>query len=110
MALSSIYPELAAREFESKEEVVEHLITRQQEIHKLARRKTHQAQLLQEQKFDRHLKIKAQIVGDAVCVVCHIIPKRGTGKFRAWRGHHTVTDVLQGYTYWILVKRFILSA
>ena len=78
--LSFIYPEFAGREFESKEEFVEHLLARQQEIHELVRRNTHQAQVRQKQKFDRHLKAKAHAVGDAVWVFCHIIPKGGTRK------------------------------
>ena len=36
--LSFIYPEFAARGFDSKEEFVEHLLARQQEIHELVRR------------------------------------------------------------------------
>ena len=82
--------------FESKEELVEHLLPRQQEIHELFRRNTHQAQLRQTQKFDRHLKAKPHAVGDAVCVFCHIIPKGGTQKLIcARRGPYKVTDVLQ---------------
>ena len=64
--LSFIYREFAAREFESKEALVEHLLARQQEIHELVRRNTHQAQVRQKQKFYRHLKAKAHAVGDAV--------------------------------------------
>ena len=101
--LSFIYPEFAAREFESKQEFVEHLLARQQEIHKLVRRNTHQAQIRQKQKFDRHLKAKAHAVGDAVWVFCHIIPKGGTRKLlRAWRGPHKVTDVLQDGRLYVL--------
>ena len=101
--LSFIYPEFAAREFESKEEFVEHLLARQQEIHELVRRNTHQAQVRQKQKFDRHLKAKAHAVGDAVWVFCHIIPKGGTRKLlRAWRGPHKVTDVLQDGRLYVL--------
>ena len=100
--LSFIYPEFAAREFESKE-FVEHLLARQQEIHELVRRNTHQAQIRQKQKFDRHLKAKAHAVGDAVWVFCHIIPKGGTRKLlRAWRGPHKVTDVLQDGRLYVL--------
>ena len=76
--LSFIYPEFAARVFDSKEEFVEHLLAKQQEIHELVQRNTHQAQLRQKLKLDRHLKAKAHPVGDAVCVICHIIPKGGT--------------------------------
>ena len=101
--LSFIYPEFAAREFESKEEFVEHLLARQQEIHELVRRNTHQAQVRQKQKFDRHLKAKAHAVGGAVWVFCHIIPKGGTRKLlRAWRGPHKVTDVLQDGRLYVL--------
>ena len=101
--LSFIYPEFAAREFESKEEFVEHLHARQQEIHELVRRNTHQAQVRQKQKFDRHLKAKAHAVGDAVWVFCHIIHKGGTCKLlRAWRGPHKVTDVLQDGRLYVL--------
>ena len=101
--LSFIYPEFAARGFNSKEEFVEHLLARQQEIHELVRRNTHQAQLRQKLKFDRHLKAKAHAVGDAVWVFCHIIPKGGTRKLiRAWRGPHKVTDVLQDGRLYVL--------
>ena len=101
--LSFIYPEFAAREFESKEEFAEHLLARQQEIHEFVRRNTHQAQVRQKQKFDRYLKAKAHAVGDAVWVFCHIIPKGGTRKLlRAWRGPHKVTDVLQDGRIYVL--------
>ena len=101
--LSFIYPEFAAREFESKEEFVEHVLARQQEIHELVHRNTHQAQVRQKQKFDRHLKAKAHAVGDAVWVFCHIIPKGGTRKLlRAWRGPHMITDVLQDGRLYVL--------
>ena len=78
--LSFIYPEFAARGLDSKEEFVEHLLARQQEIHELVRRNTHQAQLRQKLKFDRDLKATAHAVGDAVWVFCHKIPKGGTRK------------------------------
>ena len=101
--LSFIYPEFAAREFESKEEFVEHLLARQQEIHELVSRNTHQAQVRQKKKFHRHLKSKAHAVGDAVWVFCHIIPKGGTRKLlRAWHGPHKVTDVLQDGRLYVL--------
>ena len=60
--LSFIYPEFAARGFDSKEEFVEHLLARQHENHELVRRNAHQAQLRPKLKFDRHLKAKAQTV------------------------------------------------
>ena len=101
--LSFIYPEFAAREVESKEEFVEHPLARQQEIYELVRRNTHQAQVRQKQKFDRHLKAKAHAIGDAVWVFCHIIPKGGTRKLlRAWRRPHKVIDVLQDGRLYVL--------
>ena len=47
--LSFKYSEFAARGFASKEEFIEHLLDRQQEIHELVFRNTHQAQLRQKQ-------------------------------------------------------------
>ena len=113
--LSFIYPEFAAREFESNEKFVEHLFARQQEVQELVRMNTHPAQVRQKQKFDRHLKTNAHAVGDAVWVFCHMIPKCGTRKLlRDWRGPHKVTDVLQDgrlyYIFWILAKKFISRA
>ena len=64
--LSFIYPEFAARGFDSKEEFVEHLLARQQKIHEMVQRNTNQAQLRQQLKYNRHLKAKAHAVGDAV--------------------------------------------
>ena len=101
--LSFKYPEFAARECEAKEDFAEHLLARQQEIHELVRRNTHQAQIQQKRNFDRHLKAKARAVGDAVGVSCHIITKSGTRKlFRVWRGPHKVTDVLQDGRLYVL--------
>ena len=78
-------------------------MARQQEIHELVRRNTHQAQLRRKLKIDRHLKSKAHAIGDAVWVFCHIIPKSGTrGLIRAWRGRHKITDVLQDGRLFVL--------
>ena len=94
--LSFIYPEFAAREFESKEEFVGHLLARQQEIHEFVQRKAHQAQVQQKQKFDRHLKGKTHAVGDPVWIFGLIIPKGGTRKLlRTWREPHKGTGLLQ---------------
>ena len=98
-----IYPQFAARGVDSKEEFVEHLSARQQEIHELVRSNTHQAQLREKLKFDHHLKAKAHAVSDAGWVFCHIIPKGSTRKLiRAWRGPHKVTDVLQDGRLYVL--------
>ena len=80
-----------ARGFESKGILLEHLLARKQEIHERVCRKTHQAQLRQEQKIGKHLKTKSHDVGDALCFFCNIIPKDCTHKLirdRAWRGPH----------------------
>ena len=69
--LSFLNLEFAARRFDSKKEVVEQLLARQQEFHEPVRRNTHQAQLRQKQKFDKHLKAKAHSVGNAVWVFCY---------------------------------------
>ena len=61
-----IYPEFAAREFDSKEDFVGYLLARHQEIHELVRRSTHQAHVRHKQKLDSLLKAKAHAVGDAV--------------------------------------------
>ena len=97
------HPEFAARGFDSKEEFVEHLLARQQEIHELVRSNTHQAKLREKLKFDRHLKAKAHAVSDSGWVFCHIIP-RGSSRnlIRAWRGSHKVTDVLQDGRLYVL--------
>ena len=101
--LSFNSPEFAVRGFDSREEFVEYLLARQQNIHELVRRNTHQAQLRQKLIFDCHLKAKAHAVGDAVWVFCHIIPKGGTRKLiRLWRGPHKVTGVLQDGRLYVL--------
>ena len=87
--LSFIHPEFAARGYDSKEKLVYHLLARQQEIHELVRRNTHQAHLRQSLEFDRHLKAKTHAVGDVVWVFCQIIPKGSTRNLiRAWHGPH----------------------
>ena len=73
--------------FESEEEFVEHMLARQQEIHELVCRNTHQAQLRQKQSLTDILKQKHTF--------CHIILKGHTRKLlRTWRGPFKVTDVL----------------
>ena len=73
VSLLFIYFEFAARCFESEEEFVEHLSARQQAILELVGRNTHQAQLRQKQKFDKHLKAKTHAVGHVVWVFCDVI-------------------------------------
>ena len=101
--LSFIYPEFATRGFDSKEEIVEHRLARQQELHEPVRRNTHQAQLRPKLKFDRHLEAKAHAVGDAIYMFCQIIPKGGTRKLiHAWSGPHKIIDVLQDGRLFVL--------
>ena len=112
--LSFIYPEnFAGREFESKEDFVEHLFARQQEIYELVRRNAHQAQVRQEQKFDRHLKAKAHAVGNAVWVFCHITPRMVPANFfvpgMVLKRSLMLCYKMEGCTYWITAKKFILS-
>ena len=99
--------------FEYKEDIIAHVLAKQQEIHELIRRNTHQAQVRQNQVFDGHLKAKAYSVGNAVWFVCHILPKGGTRKlFCAWRGPQKVTDVLHYGRFNVLDtgRKFVVSA
>ena len=50
--LTFLYPEFAARSFELHGAFVKHILARQQEIHDLVRRNTHQAQLRQKLMYD----------------------------------------------------------
>ena len=64
--LTFLYPEFATQSFESHEDYVEHVLARQQEIHDLVRRNTHQAQQRQKLKYDRAIRAKAYEVGEPV--------------------------------------------
>ena len=57
--LTYLYPECAARSFESHGAYVEHIIARQQEIHDLVRRKTHQLYLRQKLRYGRAIRMNA---------------------------------------------------
>ena len=101
--LTYLYPEFAARSFESHGAYVEHILARQQEIHDLVRRNTHQAQQRQKLKYDRAIRANAYNVGDPVWVFCRYVPQKGTPKLmRAWRGPHKVVHVLQDGRVYIL--------
>ena len=98
-----LYPEFAAKKFDSHEAFVQNLVARQQEIHDLVRRNTHQAQLRQKQQYDKKIKANPHNVGDAVWVFCHVVPKGGTSKLlRGWRGPYKITDVLQDGRVYVL--------
>ena len=103
--LTFLYPGFgfATQSFESHEAYVEHVLARQQEIHDLVRRNTHQAQQRQKLKYDRAIRAKAYEVGEPVWVFCRYIPQKGSPKLmRAWRGPHKVARVLQEGRVYIL--------
>ena len=103
IALTYLYPEFAARSFELHGAYVEHILARQQEIHDLVRRNTHQAQQRQKLKYDRAIRANAYNVGDPVWVSCHYVPQKGSAKLmKAWRGPHNVVHVLQDGRVYIL--------
>ena len=54
-----LYPEFATQSFPTHDAYVDHVLARQQEIHDLVRRNTHQAQLRQTLKYDRTRRAKA---------------------------------------------------
>ena len=56
--LTFLYPEFATQSFESHEAYVYHVLARQQAIHDLVRRNTHQAQLRHKLKHDRAIQPK----------------------------------------------------
>ena len=103
--LSFLYPEFAAEEFEDQSSYLQNLVRRQQEIHELVRRNTHQAQLRQKRQFDRGVRGKPFEVDELVWVFCRVIPKGGSAKLlRGWRGPYRVVEVLQeGRIYTALI-------
>ena len=101
--LTYLYPEFAARSFETHGAYVEHILARKQEILDLVRRNTHQAQQRQKLKYDRAIRANAYNVGDPVWVFCRYVPQKGSPKLmRAWRGPHKVVHVLQDGRVYIL--------
>ena len=101
--LTFLYPEFATISFELHGAYVEHILARQQEIHDLVRRNTHQAQLPQKLKYDRAIRANAYNVGDPGWVFCRYVPQKGSPKLmKAWRGPHKVVHVLQDGRVYIL--------
>ena len=101
--LTFLYPEFAAKSFESHEAYVDHVLARQQEIHDLVRRNTHQAQLRQKLKYDRAIQARAYQVGELVWVFCRYVPQKGSPKLmRAWRGPHKVIQDFQDGRVYVL--------
>ena len=79
------------------------MLARQQEIHDLVRRNTHQAQQRQKLKYDRAISAKVYAKGDLVWVLCRYVPQKGSPKLmRAWRGPHRVVHTLQAGRVYIL--------
>ena len=71
-----LYRELAARSIELHGTYVEQILARQQEIHDLVRRNTHEAQQRQKLKYDRAIRANAYNVGDPVWVFCRYVPQK----------------------------------
>ena len=101
--LTFLYPEFAAKSFDTHEAYVDHVLARQQEIHDLVRRNTHQAQLRQKLKYDRAIRARAYQPGELVWVFCRYVPQKGSPKLmRAWRGPHKVVQVFQEGRVYVL--------
>ena len=101
--LTFLYPEFATHTLESHEAYVDHVLARQQEIHDLVRRNTHQAQLRQKLKYDRAIQARAYQPGDFFWVFCRYLPQKGSPKLmRAWRGPHKVVHVFQDGRVYVL--------
>ena len=101
--LTFLYPEFAAKSFETLEAYVDHVLARQQEIHDLTGRNTHQAQLRQKLKYDRAIQARAYQPGELVWIFCRYVPQKGSPKLmRAWRGPHKVVQVFQDSRVYVL--------
>ena len=101
--LTFLYPEFAAKSFDTHEAYVDHVLARQQEIHDLVRRNTHQAQLRQKLKYDRAIRARAYQPGELVWVFCRYVSQKGSPKLmRAWRGPHKVVQVFQEGRVYVL--------
>ena len=101
--LTFLYPEFAAKSFETHEAYIDHVLARQQEIHDLVRRNTHQAQLRQKLKYDRATQARAYQPGELVWIFCRYVPQKGSPMLmRAWRGPHKVVQVFQDGRVYVL--------
>ena len=83
--LTFLYPEFAAKSFDTHEAYVDHVLARQQEIHDLVRRNRHQAQLRQKLKYDRAIRARAYQSGELVWVFCRYVPQKGSPKLMVAR-------------------------
>ena len=101
--LTYLYPEFATQSFETHVAYVDHVLSRQQEIHDLVRWKTHQAQMPRKVKFDRALRANAYQAGELVWVFCRYVPQKDSPKLmRAWRGLRRVAHILQDGRVYVL--------
>ena len=101
--LTFLYPEFAAKSFDTHEAYVDHVLARQQEIYDLVRRNTHQARLRQKLKYDHAIRALAYQPGELVWVFCRYVPQKGFSKLmRAWRGPHKVVQVFQEGRFYVL--------
>ena len=79
------------------------MLARQQEIHDLLRRNTHQAQLRQKLKYYRAIRAEAYAKGALVWVFCRYVPQKCSPKLmRHWRGPRRVVHTLQDGRVYIL--------
>ena len=79
------------------------MLARQQEIHDLVQRNTHQAQLRQKLKYDRAIQARAYKPGELVWIFCRYVPQKGSPKLmRAWRGPHKIVQVFQDGRVYVL--------
>ena len=91
--LTFLYPEFAAKSFDTHEAYMDHVLARQQEIHDLVRRNTHQSQLRQKLNYDRAIRARAYQPGELVWVFCRYVPQKGSPNLMSQSGrdsHHSL--------------------
>ena len=95
--LSYIFPEYLPEKFRTRQDYIQDTLQRQQELHRLVRHNTQQAQRRQKKYFDQRLKEPvAYHVGQLVWVFTNSMPKKGSPKLnRGWRGPFAVVEVHQ---------------
>ena len=76
IVLTYLYPEFATQSFPTHDSYVDHVLARQQEAYVLVRCNNHQAQLRENLKYDRAIRVKAYNQGDLVWVFVGMFPKR----------------------------------
>ena len=104
--ITYLYPEFATQSFESHEAYVEHILAKQQEIHDLVKRNTHQAQQRPKLKYDRAIRANTYKIDEPVLVLCRYVPQKGSPKLmKAWRGPQKIVHVLQEGRGYVLDTR-----